>query len=65
MKKVFEYFGLTVVRTEGDHFIMSKPGMKRPVVIQAKSDLPVEHIKNNMRAAGMTREQYFEALKNI
>lgn len=54
--KVFEYYGLTIVRTAEDHFIMSKPGMKRPVVIQAKQNPPIEHIKNNIRAAGITRE---------
>ncbi|MBI3591269.1 MAG: type II toxin-antitoxin system HicA family toxin [Candidatus Melainabacteria bacterium] len=63
--KVFEYYGLTVVRTSGDHFLMSKPGMKRPVVIQAKQNVPVEHITNNIKAAGITREQYFEALRYV
>ena len=63
--KVFEKFGLKIIRTKGDHIIMSKAGMKRPVVIQSKSNVAVDHILNNIKAANITREEYLEALKNL
>ncbi len=63
--KVFEKLGLKVDRTHGDHFIMSKPGMKRPVVIQAKSNVSVVHILNNIKAAGISREEYLVILKSL
>ena len=63
--KVFEKFGLKITRTKGDHIIMSKAGMKRPVVIQAKQNIAVDHILNNIKAANITREEYLEVLKNL
>ncbi len=63
--KVFEYLGLKVIRTEGDHFVMSKEGMSRPVVIQAKQNVCIDHIRKNIKSAGVSREEYFEALDNI
>jgi len=43
--KVFESDGWTVVRQKGDHLILTKPGMKRPVVIKTSSrEVPVTHI---------------------
>ncbi len=54
--KVFEAAGFVCVRIEGDHMVMAKPGVIRPVVI------PIFIIKNNLRTAGMSRERYFELL---
>ncbi len=33
LKHVFELDGFTAVRHEGDHWVMTKPGCKRPVII--------------------------------
>ena len=61
--KVFELDGFSVQRTKGDHVIMTKPGVKRPLVIKTSPHLvPVTHIRTNMTTAGMTREQFFELL---
>lgn len=63
--KIFEKFGLKVDRVKGDHIIMSKAGIKRPVVIQAKPNVSVDHILNNLRAANISREEYLKALKEV
>ena len=63
--KVFELDGFTVVRQEGDHLVLTKPGIIRPLVIPAYSEIPVFIIKNNMRTAGMSRERYFELLNQV
>jgi predicted RNA binding protein YcfA (HicA-like mRNA interferase family) len=61
--KVFELDGFTVKRHKGDHIIMTKPGVNRPVVIKTSPRLvPVTHIRTNMTTAGMSRERYFELL---
>jgi len=61
--KIFELDGFTVKRTKGDHVIMTKPGVKRPLVIKTSPKLvPVTHIRTNMTTAGMGRERYFELL---
>jgi predicted RNA binding protein YcfA (HicA-like mRNA interferase family) len=62
---VFEKAGFKCVRIEGDHFVYTKPGVARPVVIPDWNDVPVFIIKNNLRTAGITREEYFSLLKKV
>jgi predicted RNA binding protein YcfA (HicA-like mRNA interferase family) len=62
--RVFELDGFVVSRRKGDHIVMTKPGVSRPVVIkQSPHQVPVTHIRTNMNTAGMSRERYFELLK--
>ncbi len=64
--KVFELHGFSIRRRKGDHVIMTKPGVKRPLVIKASPKLvPVTHIRTNMTTAGMSRETYFKLLGQI
>ena len=64
--KIFELDGFTVQRTRSDHIVMTKPGVKRPVVIKTSPrKVPVTHIRTNMTTAGMGRERYFELLKQV
>lgn len=59
LRKVFEKTGFKCVRSEGDHFVYVKPGVARPVVIPDWNEVPVFIIKNNLRTAGLSREEYF------
>jgi predicted RNA binding protein YcfA (HicA-like mRNA interferase family) len=64
--KVFELDGFTVQRKKGDHIVMTKPGIKRPLVIKTSPKrVPVTHIRTNMTTAGMTRERFFEFLDAV
>jgi predicted RNA binding protein YcfA (HicA-like mRNA interferase family) len=63
--KVLELAGFSLVRTEGDHLVYTKAGSSRPCVIPDWPELPVFIVKNNLRTAGITREQYFELLKKV
>ncbi|MCI0390162.1 MAG: type II toxin-antitoxin system HicA family toxin [Acidobacteria bacterium] len=63
LHRVFEKDGFMHVRTEGDHMVFTKPGVLRPVVIPKYQNIPVFIIKNNLRAAGISRERYFELLE--
>ncbi len=64
--KVFELDGFTVVRQRGDHLILTKPGINRPVVIKTSPcEVPVAHIMTNLRTAGISRERYFQLLLEI
>lgn len=65
LRKVFEAAGFRFVRSEGDHFIYTRPGIARPVVIPDWPELPVFIIKNNLRTANISREEYFKLLSNI
>lgn len=53
------------MRTEGDHFVYTKPGVARPVVIPDWDEVPVFIIKNNLRTAGLSREEYFALLGEV
>jgi len=64
--RIFEKDGFTVQRKKGDHIIMTKPGIKRPLVIKTSpKSVPVTHIRTNMTTAEMTRERFFELLGNL
>lgn len=54
--------GFLCVRTEGDHMVFTRAGVIRPVVIPKYRAVPVFIIKNNLKAAGISRERYFELL---
>jgi predicted RNA binding protein YcfA (HicA-like mRNA interferase family) len=62
LRKIFEMAGYVCVRTEGDHFVFTKQGVMRPVVIPDWKEVPVFIIKNNIRTAGITRDEYFALL---
>ena len=53
------------MRIEGDHYVYTKPGIARSVVIPEWPEVPVFIIKNNLRTANMTRDEYFEILEKI
>ena len=59
---VFEKAGFKHNRTSGDHIVMTKPGVSRPIIIPKYSAIDVEIIKSNMRTAQISREKYFELL---
>jgi predicted RNA binding protein YcfA (HicA-like mRNA interferase family) len=64
--KIFELAGFAIKRRKGDHIIMTKPGVKRPVVIKTSlREVPVTHIRTNLASAGISRERYFELLNQV
>ncbi|HHT9107457.1 MAG TPA: type II toxin-antitoxin system HicA family toxin [Candidatus Wunengus sp. YC63] len=63
LRRVFEKAGFKCVRIEGDHFVYTKAAVQRPVVIPDWPEVPVFIIKNNLRTAGISREQYFALLE--
>lgn len=63
--RVFELYGCEYKRKKGSHHILICPRAKRAVVIPEYDEIDVDIIKNNMRTAGMTREEYFDLLKQV
>ncbi len=64
--RIFELDGFVIARTRGDHVAMTKPGVRRPLIIKSSpGKVPVTHIRTNMTTAGMSRERYFELLDKI
>ncbi len=61
--RIFEMDGFVASRQRGDHIMMTKPGVRRPVVIKTSPrSVAVAHIRTNMRTAGMSRGRYFRLL---
>ena len=65
LRKVIENAGFRCVRTEGAHFVYVKVGIARPVVIPGWDEVPVFIIKNNLRTAGLSRDEYFTLLSQV
>jgi predicted RNA binding protein YcfA (HicA-like mRNA interferase family) len=61
--RVFELAGFTWVRQEGDHRVYTKPGVARPIIIPCYRAVPVFIIMNNLRTAGISREEYVALLE--
>lgn len=60
--KVCEGDGCTLTRQQGDHLIMTKPGMARPIVIPKKRDLKELIVMNAAKALGLNRDEMLERL---
>ena len=63
--RVFEKAGFSCVRIEGDHYVYTKDGVARPIVIPDWREIPVFIIKNNLRSANISREEYFTLLAEV
>jgi predicted RNA binding protein YcfA (HicA-like mRNA interferase family) len=64
LEKVFLSTGFRFARQEGSHRSYTKPGVTRPIVIPTYDEVPVSIVRNNLKTAGITREEYFILLKN-
>ena len=60
---VFRKDGFAFYRQESSHRSYVKQGILRPVIIPTYKELDIDIIKSNMRTAGMSRDRYFELLK--
>ncbi len=62
LERVFLAAGFRFVRQSGSHRSYFKEGIPRPVVIPAYDDVPVAIIRNNLKTAGISRDEYFQLL---
>ena len=65
LRKIFEKAGFKCVRIKGEHYVYTKQGVMRPVVIPDWPEVTVFIIKNNIRTAGISRERYFQLLEKV
>jgi predicted RNA binding protein YcfA (HicA-like mRNA interferase family) len=65
LEAVFTASGFRFVRQEGSHLSYVKPGVARPVVIPAYKEVPVFIIRNNLKTAGLSRDEYFALLAQV
>ena len=63
LEQVFLGAGFRFVRQQGSHRSYAKPGIARPVVIPTYEEIPVSIIRNNLKTAGISRDEYFSLLE--
>lgn len=62
LERVFLTAGFRFARQEGSHRAYVKPGVARPVVIPTYDEVPVSIIRNNIKTAGISRDEYLRLL---
>lgn len=62
LERVFLAAGFSFARQEGSHRSYTKAGVARPVVIPTYDEVPIFIIRNNLRSAGISRDEYFRLL---
>ena len=55
--------GCVFDRQRGDHYIMTRPGMARPIVIPGKRDLKERIVLNIAKTLGLTRNEILDRLR--
>jgi predicted RNA binding protein YcfA (HicA-like mRNA interferase family) len=63
LERVLLAAGFQFARLEGSHRSYLKAGIARPVVIPTYREVPVFIIRNNLKTAGISREDYFRLLE--
>ncbi|MGP8320589.1 MAG: type II toxin-antitoxin system HicA family toxin [Methanosarcinaceae archaeon] len=63
--KIFQAYGCKYKRKKGSHHILTCPNAKRAVVIPEYDEIDIDIIRINMRTVGMSREDYFNIIKQI
>ena len=65
LERVFMAAGFRFARQEGSHRSYVREGVARPIVIPTYSEVPVFIIRNNLRTAGLSRDEYFRLLDQV
>jgi predicted RNA binding protein YcfA (HicA-like mRNA interferase family) len=64
LEKVLFAAGFRFVRQSGSHRPYAKEGFARPVIIPTWEEVPIAIIRNNLKTAGISREEYFRLLES-
>jgi predicted RNA binding protein YcfA (HicA-like mRNA interferase family) len=65
LEAVFVAAGFRFARQDGSHRSYVKAGVARPVVIPVYKEVPVFIIRNNLKTAGLSRDDYFRLLAQV
>jgi predicted RNA binding protein YcfA (HicA-like mRNA interferase family) len=65
LEKVFLAAGFRFARQEGSHRTYVKQGITRPLIIPTYTEVPVAIIRNNLKTARVTRDEYFRLLEEL
>ena len=60
---IFLRVGFRFARQEGSHRSYVREGVAKPVVIPTYREVPVFVIRNNLKTAGISRDEYFRLVE--
>ena len=63
LERVFLAAGFRFARQEGSHRSYVKESISRPIVIPTYTEVPISIIRNNLKTAGISRDEYFRLLE--
>ena len=58
LRDVCKLAGCVEARTKGDHLVMTKLGLARPVIIKMDKDIGEDIVRSNMRTIGLSRKDF-------
>jgi hypothetical protein len=58
LREVCRLAGCVETRTRGDHLVMTRPGLARPVIIKMDRNIGEDIVRSNMRTLGLTRREF-------
>lgn len=65
LREVCRLLGCEDSRQRGDHLVMTRPGLARPVVIKKDPDLGEPLIRTNMQTLGINRQRFEQLLAEV
>jgi predicted RNA binding protein YcfA (HicA-like mRNA interferase family) len=57
LRDVCRLLGCVQSRVKGDHLIMTRPGLPRPIVIKMDRNISEDIVRSNMRTLGIDRAE--------
>lgn len=60
--KFLEHVGCKYLRESGNHKLYDRPDLKRPITIRRTNDIPVFHIKTNLKTLGITVKEFIRIM---
>ena len=57
--------GCREARIKGDHLVMERPGMARPVIIKMDRSLGEDIVRSNMLTLGLDRKRFLQLLSAV
>jgi hypothetical protein len=58
LRDVCKLAGCVEARTKGDHLVMTRAGLARPVIIKMDKDIGEDIVRSNMRTLGLGRKEF-------
>ena len=65
LRDVCRLAGCVEVRIKGDHLVMTKQGLIRPVIIKMDRDIGEDIVRSNMRTLGLSRKEFERLLRIV